>query len=61
MALTIAAVDWQAVGAGLDQRRIQTLKENVLEAIESRRRELPLSLDAALNSYVTDALRAASV
>jgi hypothetical protein len=59
LALSIGAVDWPQVAAGLDQRCVRSLVKDVLTAIEDLERELPPSPDPALDQYVRDAFKAA--
>jgi hypothetical protein len=59
LALTVAAVDWSHVAAGIDMKAGRALVAEVLDAIADRRFALPHSPDPALDTYVRDALEAA--
>jgi hypothetical protein len=59
LALTIAAVDWREVAAGIDPEQQRELVAEVLAAIDERRQDLPPADDNALNDYVRDALEMA--
>jgi hypothetical protein len=59
LALTVAAVDWTRVTAGLDSTPALALVAEVLGAIESRRAALPPAPDPALDSYAREALEEA--
>ncbi len=59
LALTIAAVDWSAVAAGVDPKQVRRLVADVLAELEIRRVQLPPASDPNLDRYVHDALKAA--
>ena len=59
LALTIHAVDWSRVAVGIDIKSVRRLVAAVLAAIEERYKALPPAPDAALGTYVRDALEAA--
>lgn len=59
LALTVAWVDWAHVGVGIDSEAVRALVEDVLAAIDERRRALQPAPDDALETYVREALEAA--
>ena len=59
LALTVSAVDWRRVAAGVDVKEVQAVVAEVLAAIGAHLEELPPAPDAAIDDYVCDALKEA--
>lgn len=59
LALTVAAVDWSHVAAGIDVNRVRALVAEVFDAVDDRRIALGPAPDPALDDYVRDALQEA--
>jgi len=55
LALTVADVNWKAVAQGIDERAVRKLVTDALRSMESRRQSMPIALDPAIDSYLSDA------
>ncbi|MBL8776859.1 MAG: hypothetical protein JNK12_13040 [Acidimicrobiales bacterium] len=60
LALTVAAVDWEAAAPKLPKTTVRRVVSEAIQAIDLHRAELSSSADGAIDRYVTDALKAAA-
>lgn len=57
LALTIKAVDWSTVAAGLDRRQLDHIVTEALDQLQACYEAMPEAPDPAIDSYVREALK----